>query len=178
MEAIKMARLFSRMIRAAKLDPELYEEVEADESEFTEALIIVALSGVATMAGLTGRLNLGELISGLVLGILAWAGWSALAFLVGTRICPEPQTKADWGELLRTTGFATTPAMLSILGIFPVFAGLITIDRKSTRLNSSHLGISYAVFCLKKQKTHGHTNHTTHNTKRVTPTIGIIIKGR
>src|SRR5437899_9862905 len=26
------------------------------------------------------------------------------------------------------------------------------IDRKSTRLNSSHLGISYAVFCLKKKK--------------------------
>src|SRR5258705_6636204 len=28
---------------------------------------------------------------------------------------------------------------------------LATIDRKSTRLNSSHLGISYAVFCLKKK---------------------------
>src|ERR1035441_7860217 len=28
-------------------------------------------------------------------------------------------------------------------------------DRKSTRLNSSHLGISYAVFCLKKKKTMG-----------------------
>src|SRR5258705_2078128 len=28
---------------------------------------------------------------------------------------------------------------------------LVLIDRKSTRLNSSHLGISYAVFCLKKQ---------------------------
>src|SRR5258705_7859786 len=28
-------------------------------------------------------------------------------------------------------------------------------DRKSTRLNSSHLGISYAVFCLKKKKTRG-----------------------
>src|SRR5262245_64765108 len=27
-----------------------------------------------------------------------------------------------------------------------------TVDRKSTRLNSSHLGISYAVFCLKKKK--------------------------
>src|SRR5258705_5270330 len=27
-------------------------------------------------------------------------------------------------------------------------------DRKSTRLNSSHLGISYAVFCLKKKKTY------------------------
>src|SRR5262245_63044093 len=30
---------------------------------------------------------------------------------------------------------------------------LLSVDRKSTRLNSSHLGISYAVFCLKKQKT-------------------------
>src|ERR1035441_11037519 len=29
---------------------------------------------------------------------------------------------------------------------------LTSIDRKSTRLNSSHLGISYAVFCLKKKK--------------------------
>src|SRR5262245_65387018 len=29
---------------------------------------------------------------------------------------------------------------------------LARIDRKSTRLNSSHLGISYAVFCLKKKK--------------------------
>src|SRR5262245_64433059 len=38
-------------------------------------------------------------------------------------------------------------------------------DRKSTRLNSSHLGISYAVFCLKKKNTI-HTiqnNHLDHN---------------
>src|SRR5256885_6728692 len=32
-------------------------------------------------------------------------------------------------------------------------------DRKSTRLNSSHLVISYAVFCLKKKNTHDHTRH-------------------
>src|SRR3712207_8598036 len=34
-------------------------------------------------------------------------------------------------------------------------------DRKSTRLNSSHANISYAVFCLKKKKkkTHNHTNN-------------------
>src|SRR4051794_41221409 len=30
-------------------------------------------------------------------------------------------------------------------------------DRKSTRLNSSHPSISYAVFCLKKKKIHGHS---------------------
>src|SRR5256885_12083284 len=33
-------------------------------------------------------------------------------------------------------------------------------DRKSTRLNSSHLVISYAVFCLKKKKTRMHTCDT------------------
>src|SRR5205814_10490978 len=32
-------------------------------------------------------------------------------------------------------------------------------DRKSTRLNSSHLGISYAVFCLKKKKRHYDERH-------------------
>src|SRR5437899_5609492 len=32
-------------------------------------------------------------------------------------------------------------------------------DRKSTRLNSSHLGISYAVFCLKKKKTNYKLKH-------------------
>src|SRR3712207_8042446 len=31
---------------------------------------------------------------------------------------------------------------------------LLIVDRKSTRLNSSHANISYAVFCLKKKKTH------------------------
>src|SRR5437899_4998497 len=42
-------------------------------------------------------------------------------------------------------------------------AGLLeTKDRKSTRLNSSHLGISYAVFCLKKKK--NQVVHLTHAT--------------
>src|SRR5256885_4791952 len=38
------------------------------------------------------------------------------------------------------------------LGVKEVTANSFVIDRKSTRLNSSHLVISYAVFCLKKKK--------------------------
>src|SRR5262245_64998084 len=45
-------------------------------------------------------------------------------------------------------------------------AGSISGDRKSTRLNSSHLGISYAVFCLKKKKKELQT--TPANTRRNT----------
>src|SRR5438874_10674103 len=39
-----------------------------------------------------------------------------------------------------------------------------TLDRKSTRLNSSHVEISYAVFCLKKKKNKQHNNpNNIHN---------------
>src|SRR5690348_18107652 len=40
----------------------------------------------------------------------------------------------------------------------------IGLDRKSTRLNSSHPSISYAVFCLKKKKKQNQTPHQYHNT--------------
>src|SRR5471030_796107 len=43
----------------------------------------------------------------------------------------------------------------------------IFLDRKSTRLNSSHLGISYAVFCLKKKNNLGaQGRHTTKGIDR------------
>src|SRR5262245_62943952 len=38
-----------------------------------------------------------------------------------------------------------------LTGVFIALAVALCADRKSTRLNSSHLGISYAVFCLKKK---------------------------
>src|SRR5690242_21577948 len=42
-------------------------------------------------------------------------------------------------------------------------------DRKSTRLNSSHMSISYAVFCLKKKKKKTHIQiHTNHNLNHYT----------
>src|SRR5690349_22835308 len=39
----------------------------------------------------------------------------------------------------------------------------VQVDRKSTRLNSSHVEISYAVFCLKKKKKQNNTNHIVNN---------------
>src|SRR5438309_6403802 len=48
-------------------------------------------------------------------------------------------------------GWVHTRPLFAIIGAFVGgFAGFMSIDRKSTRLNSSHSSISYAVFCLKK----------------------------
>src|SRR3712207_8123042 len=44
-----------------------------------------------------------------------------------------------------------TRAVVDLLVIGLAFAGSLVVDRKSTRLNSSHANISYAVFCLKKK---------------------------
>src|SRR5258705_5725915 len=51
-------------------------------------------------------------------------------------------------------GRKTQGGIVRFLGVAPVHPGFrAAVDRKSTRLNSSHLGISYAVFCLKKKNT-------------------------
>src|SRR3712207_8052476 len=49
---------------------------------------------------------------------------------------------------------ATDAQHVSVEFVHPVIVGKRALDRKSTRLNSSHANISYAVFCLKKKKKH------------------------
>src|SRR5438034_6444505 len=57
--------------------------------------------------------------------------------------------RSDIGEL-RTVGTLTADQAAGLSA--KLDAALASIDRKSTRLNSSHTVISYAVFCLKKKK--------------------------
>ena len=118
--------MINRIIRAIKLDPTLYEEVEADKTATTQALIIVA--AMALLTGL-GSLSSGPIyiLWGVIYGIVAWAIWAGIAYLVGAKLLPEPQTKADWGELARTTGFAQSVGVLQILGLIPVIGGLLSL---------------------------------------------------
>src|SRR2546426_8235342 len=60
-------------------------------------------------------------------------------------------TVGQWASFDATgNGSGTSKLRLAVVG--SERAGDSTLDRKSTRLNSSHLVISYAVFCLKKKK--------------------------
>src|SRR5690349_23171358 len=52
------------------------------------------------------------------------------------------------------------------LALLPLHGRYCAVDRKSTRLNSSHVEISYAVFCLKKKKTRQHLDHAVHHSYR------------
>jgi hypothetical protein len=109
----------SRMIRAAKLEPELYEEVEADPSTLGQAALVVVLSAAAAGIGNLGEGGLPGLGLSVVAALAGWYVWAFLTYFIGTRLLPEPQTEADHGELLRTLGFASAPGILRVLGVVP-----------------------------------------------------------
>src|SRR5256885_9763602 len=74
--------------------------------------------------------------------------------LPGVRQQPAEERRADQAVALRGDRVAVQPRPpLAQHGRHAVVQRIPLQDRKSTRLNSSHLVISYAVFCLKKKKT-------------------------
>ena len=120
-----MASFAERVIGAAKLDVHTYEEVEADRTALRQAMGVVVLSSMATGIGMIGREGAPGLLIGAISALVGWFIWAGLTYFVGTRILPMPQTHADWGQLLRTIGFASSPGILRILGVVPVLGGLV-----------------------------------------------------
>jgi len=120
-----MASFKDRIIRAAKLDVHLYEEVEADTTAMGQAMGVVVLASVAAGVGNIARGGFGGILWGTILALIAWYIWAYVTYFVGTRLLPEPQTKADFGELLRTIGFSSSPGLIRVLGIIPGFAGIV-----------------------------------------------------
>jgi hypothetical protein len=119
-----MDSLVNRALRAAKLDASLYEEVEVDQAALGQAMTVVVVSSVCAGIGSAAQGGLVGLLLGAVAALIAWYIWAYLTYFIGTRLLPEAQTSANVGELLRTTGFSSSPGVLRILGIIP---GLMTI---------------------------------------------------
>ena len=120
-----MNAFMDRMVRAAKLDVNLYEEVEADKSALGQAMAVVVISSVAAGLGMISEVGLGGIFVGAVTALIGWYLWAYLTYFIGTKLLPEPQTKADYGELLRTIGFSSAPGLIRVLGIIPVLGGII-----------------------------------------------------
>lgn len=120
-----MADLKDRMIRAAKLDVNLYEEVEADKQAMGQAMTVVILSSVAAGVGSISTVGVSGIFWGTVAALAGWFIWAFLTYFIGTRLLPEPQTRADVGELLRTIGFSSSPGVLRVLGVVPVLWDLV-----------------------------------------------------
>jgi len=115
---VKMEKFINRIVRAAKLDSNLYEEVEADTGAMGQAMAVVVLSSIAAGIGSTMQ-GIGALFLGTILSLVGWYIWAYLTYLIGTKLLPEPQTSSNPKELLRTIGFSSAPGLTRILGIIP-----------------------------------------------------------
>ena len=116
-----------RILRAAKLDAALYEEVEADKSAMPQAMAVVVISSVAAGIGSIGMGvgGPGGIMMGIIVSLGGWYLWAYLTFFIGTKVLPEPQTESNPGELLRTIGFSSSPGFIRALGIIPGLGSLI-----------------------------------------------------
>ncbi len=118
--------MIDRIVRAAKLDTALYEEVEHDKGANWQAFWIVVLSGLA--AGLGGaRAGPGGLIAGIAVALGLWLLWAGITLLVGTKLLSGPATQANYGQLMRTLGFAAAPGLIRVIGIIPFLYGITSL---------------------------------------------------
>jgi hypothetical protein len=123
------------MIRAAKLDVDLYEEVEADTTANWQALTVVIIVSLAAGigSGIYGLISDNEgalyFLWGLLIGVgaslIGWLLWSLITYVVGVTLFKTKETEADYGQLLRTLGFANTPGILGFFVFIPILGYLV-----------------------------------------------------
>ena len=119
-----MGELWDRILRACKLEADVYEEVEADQAATPQAALVVVLSAVAAGIGNSASAGIFGLIVFAIAALIGWYVWAYLTYFIGTRLLPEVQTEADYGQLLRTLGYASAPGLIRVLGIIPGIGGL------------------------------------------------------
>jgi len=111
-----------RMLGAAMLNIETYEEVEHDLDATAQAAGVVVIVAVCAAIGGAGHGG-GGIIGRPIAQLLGWLVWSGVTFFIGTRMF---KGTATWGELLRTIGFAQSPGVLFLAAGVPLLGGLVS----------------------------------------------------
>jgi len=116
-----MGTFLYRMAGAAMLDGGMYEGIEADRSTTWQAAATVVLASLARGFAQSGmhRERLSTFAFFSAVAVVTWIVWAMLTLQIGSRILPEPDTRVDLGELLRTTGFAAAPGILQVFAVLP-----------------------------------------------------------
>ena len=115
--------LVQRMLGAATLNIDTFEEVEADETATMQAAAVVAMVAVASaIGGVSGGTT--SIIFAPIAQIIGWLIWAGVTYLIGDKIFGGTAT---WGELLRTLGFAQSPGLLYFFAVVPFLGGILRL---------------------------------------------------
>ena len=109
------------------------------------AAVSRAIPGLIWLGALGFGSGLTAFVISLVLAPIAWAAGSYVIFYVGTKMMPGKNTQADWGQLLRVTGFAASPGLFGILTIIPILGILIGLALAIWQLIALVIGVKQAL---------------------------------
>lgn len=121
-----MASLGQRMVGAMQGNVATFEEIEHDQSAMGQAVTVIIIAGVAALIGNVFRAGITAGMFALIASLVVYAIWAVIVTLVGTKLMPEPQTKADFAETFRTIAFAASPGVFNVLAIIPFLGVLIS----------------------------------------------------
>lgn len=122
-----MASLAERMVGAMKADVKTFQEIEADPNAIGQAVTVIVIAGVASLIGNIFRAGLMYGVLSLVISLIGYALWAFLIVIIGTKLMPEPATKADFQEGFRVMGFTAAPGVFNVLAIIPFLGPLISL---------------------------------------------------
>lgn len=114
-----------RLIGAARLDRTVYEEVERDTTATQQAILVVVTAVAASAIGAIFT-DIGTVIASALVALVGFIVSAAFIYIVGTRIIPSDRVEADFGQVVRTLGFAYAPQLLLVFAFIPV-VGLLVI---------------------------------------------------
>jgi hypothetical protein len=118
-----MRTFAQRVTGAMRLDPAVYEEVEAHRGALPQALAVVLLASVAAGVGGPGELSTSGIAIRAVVALVSWVAWAAIVMQLGGGPLRTPETRVDMAQLLRTLGFAAAPGLIQVLGVIRPLAG-------------------------------------------------------
>ena len=114
------------MVGAMQANVATFEEVERDPNALGQAVIVILVAAVASLIGNIFRNGLSGGLVALIGTFIGYAVWTVLVVLIGTKVMPEPSTKADFAEGFRVIGFAASPGVFNVLAIVPFLGVLIS----------------------------------------------------
>ena len=120
------ASLVERMTGAMQADVKTFQEIEADPTAIGQAVTVIVIAGIASLIGNVWRIGISGGLMMLIANLCGYALWALLVVLIGTKLMPEPTTKADFNEGFRVIGFTAAPGVFNVLAIIPFLGPLIS----------------------------------------------------
>lgn len=120
-----MASFGERVVGAMKLEANTFEEIERDPTAMAQSVGVIALSAVSLGLGNIYYGGISGILTRVITALIGFVIWALVVWVIGTKVMPDPATKADLPETFRVIAFAASPGIVGIITIIPILGWLL-----------------------------------------------------